>query len=594
MSDILTVLNNSTTFDLDQMKELFQSGSIQTISPPAPPHIQIKNVGLRITMGYNRIQSRKKEDPSIPPPTGIIKYKNMVLICDGDIYNYKELYEHMNIIPTTNHSYEVIVYLYERYGIEQTLQTIDGEFSFMLLDNNIHEDHFKLFIARDPYGKKPLYLLNYINRPAMDDREDNIICFSTNKRILNEFYNNMKKRSILNNRIRKSLTSYTQIDPYLHNLYQIKTFLPGTCTSYYMDSKMFASWKIKKENIRYHTTGFNSLMYNSSIQYSDAVIIQNIQMYLIRSIEKRCCLLREPILCLLDGSIVSSILAGLLQQYSTIHHGIYIETFSVGTENSIEMLKSRKVAEYIGTRHKEIIIKKDDKKDVKQKFAEELRKDTAQILQETPLTEDGSEWNKTVSFEIMMESNHSADSILSKKSDMNNDSIPSDPIEDTMTNPVDMTETRKELLSLLRKVDDHHISNETLCNQYLLGKYIRKICPNTTLFIGSGGEPLFGGNKEIEEIKECIEYDYQVRKSLQNMYLDLITNQISMRYNGLESSTPFLDTSFINYYLSIPPSIRFDSERSMNKFFLRLAFSKEYYKNTEGNPFLPDDIIWTY
>lgn len=48
---------------------------------------------------------------------------------------------------------EVILYLYQEYGIEETLQRINGMFSFAIWDKNIRT----LFVCRDRLGIKPLF-----------------------------------------------------------------------------------------------------------------------------------------------------------------------------------------------------------------------------------------------------------------------------------------------------------------------------------------------------------------------------------------------------------------------------------------------------
>ena len=60
----------------------------------------------------------------------------------------------MSINPITNSDCEVIIHMYLRYGIEYTLQNLDGVFGFVLYDTNIN----KSYIARDPFGVRPIYL----------------------------------------------------------------------------------------------------------------------------------------------------------------------------------------------------------------------------------------------------------------------------------------------------------------------------------------------------------------------------------------------------------------------------------------------------
>lgn len=81
--------------------------------------------------------------------------KSLVLICNGEIYNYKELRQHVaerGYTCTTDTDCEVILYLYELYG-EECLQHLRGMFAFCLYDVR----NKKLFAARDRVGEKTLY-----------------------------------------------------------------------------------------------------------------------------------------------------------------------------------------------------------------------------------------------------------------------------------------------------------------------------------------------------------------------------------------------------------------------------------------------------
>ena len=64
---------------------------------------------------------------------------------------------------------------------------------------------------------------------------------------------------------------------------------------------------------------------------------------------------------------------------------------------------------------------------------------------------------------------------------------------------------------------------------------------------------------------------------------DVLRSDNSIASNGLESRTPFLDKTFVQMYLSIPPHIRFHGEKP-EKYLLREAF-----KNTN---LLPDTILF--
>ncbi len=81
--------------------------------------------------------------------------KSLVLICNGEIYNYKELRASLSekgYTFYTDTDCEAILYLYELYGVD-CLQHLRGMFAFCLYDVKAK----KLFVARDRVGEKTLY-----------------------------------------------------------------------------------------------------------------------------------------------------------------------------------------------------------------------------------------------------------------------------------------------------------------------------------------------------------------------------------------------------------------------------------------------------
>lgn len=81
--------------------------------------------------------------------------KSVILIVNGEIYNYKELQYLLKVkghIFATNSDCEVIIHLYEEYGID-FIEKLNGMFAFCLYDYGKQ----LLYIARDRVGIKPLY-----------------------------------------------------------------------------------------------------------------------------------------------------------------------------------------------------------------------------------------------------------------------------------------------------------------------------------------------------------------------------------------------------------------------------------------------------
>jgi asparagine synthase (glutamine-hydrolysing) len=78
---------------------------------------------------------------------------DIVLLCNGEIYNYMELLARHSIIPKTSSDCEVILHLYRKYGIHFAVTQLLGEFAFILYDAKDKS----LYFARDIYGRKPLF-----------------------------------------------------------------------------------------------------------------------------------------------------------------------------------------------------------------------------------------------------------------------------------------------------------------------------------------------------------------------------------------------------------------------------------------------------
>ena len=90
------------------------------------------------------------------------------LLCDGAIYNYKQLLESeqfSNRDIQSSCDVEIILPLYIKYGIEKTLNMLNGDFSLILTENTntFMLKTINVFCARDKYGIRPLWYINNNN-----------------------------------------------------------------------------------------------------------------------------------------------------------------------------------------------------------------------------------------------------------------------------------------------------------------------------------------------------------------------------------------------------------------------------------------------
>ena len=319
MCGIFALLNSVNTGLLNNkiIEEQFYKGKKR-----GPEYSKLKYNYLQMCLGFHRLAINGLNIQSNQP----IVYKDIVLICNGEIYNYKNLYIDMNITPITESDCEVIIHLYLKYGIEQTLTMLDGEYAFVLFDDRISNEIISnIYIARDPFGVRPLYQLynqNY-NQPY------NLYGFASELKCLEYFYNQNT------------------------DMYRVKQFEPGTYSVFQYGDKVNSKWKPLIKNKLYFIPTFSYTKLN--IDIND--IFLNISKYLNEAVIKRCNATERPIACLLSGGLDSSLIAALVSNYfCKFKKENQIETFSIGLKESEDIKYARIVADYIGSKHTEIIV----------------------------------------------------------------------------------------------------------------------------------------------------------------------------------------------------------------------------------------------
>jgi asparagine synthase (glutamine-hydrolysing) len=130
MCGIFAILNNMSYYvDKQFIKEQFNKGKNR-----GPDDSNILDLFIMNCMiGFHRLAINDLTEKSNQP----FYIHNIFLICNGEIYNYKELYELLDV-PESASDCEIIIHLYLKYGIQQTVQMLDGEFSFILVDTQVY------------------------------------------------------------------------------------------------------------------------------------------------------------------------------------------------------------------------------------------------------------------------------------------------------------------------------------------------------------------------------------------------------------------------------------------------------------------------
>jgi asparagine synthase (glutamine-hydrolysing) len=81
---------------------------------------------------------------------------NLMLTQNGELYDYKRIRADLTTRGARFRSKsdsELVLHLYQHYGLEETLKQCRGEFAFALYDR----EHDRLMLVRDRFGIKPLY-----------------------------------------------------------------------------------------------------------------------------------------------------------------------------------------------------------------------------------------------------------------------------------------------------------------------------------------------------------------------------------------------------------------------------------------------------
>lgn len=261
------------------------------------------------------------------------RYSNRTIVFNGEIYNYLELRQELvqkGYAFSTQTDTEVLLYALEAWGIDKTLQKINGMYAFAYWI----EEEDKLILVRDRLGKKPLY---YYHRGA------HLVFASELKALLK--YPFVSK----------------EVDPaalYQYFLYHyvpspssivkcVQKLLPGHYLEY---SKAKATlqcyWQLPNGHESNH---LSSRDLENSLGELSALLKSSVQYRLISDV---------PLGIFLSGGIDSSVITALAIENS----GQPLRTFSVGfrESNFDESPIAKKVASHFGTRHNEYYLQASD------------------------------------------------------------------------------------------------------------------------------------------------------------------------------------------------------------------------------------------
>ena len=434
---------------------------------PRGPEFSILKKYNNVAIGFHRLAINGLNNESNQP----FEINNVVLVCNGEIYNYKELAKDNNIELQTDSDCEIILHLYLLYGVEYTLNLLDGVFSFSIYDKNTEQ----VILARDPYGVRPLYF--YF--------EYNVLGFAS------------------------ELKSLYNLCVYKNNIYN---FLPGN----YMiinNTKFinYACFKycyfpFKSDEFKIITNELTNITYPM-----DLSAYSKIYDHICSAVKKRVIGTTDrPIACLLSGGLDSSLICALVNKYNKIlNPESQLKTFCIGLEGSEDLKYAKIVADHINSDHHEIVVSEDDFFNV----------------------------------------------------------IP-------------------EVIKTIESYDTTTVRASV--GNYLVSKYIKEHTNCKVIFNGDGADELMGGYLYMKKAPNAHEFDRETKRLLQDIYMyDVLRSDKSISSNGLEPRTPFLDRSWVEYFLTIDKNVRYNTTKNnCEKFLIRKAV------DLMEPQLVPKNILW--
>ena len=456
MCGIFALINNNNS--KETIEKEFKKGENRG------PEFSILKEYDNVLFGFHRLAINGLNDESNQP----IVIDNIILICNGEIYNYKQLAKDHNILMNTQSDCEIIIHMYKLYGIEYTLNILDGVFAFVIYDKNTNN----IIAARDPYGVRPLYYYSEINVLGIASE-------------LKEIYNLVVNKS------------------------NIQNFKPGHYSRFAINSN---NSSIDLKLVKYNNFCFANNLYNL---HENPELYYYVYKKIQQAVRKRVIGTTErPVACLLSGGLDSSLIAALvnkeLQNDDTRKpEEKILNTFSIGLEGSEDLKYAKIVAQHLKSNHHEIVVS-----------------------------------------------------------------------EEEFFNAI------PEVIKVIESYDTTTIRASV--GNYLVAKYIKENSDCKVIFNGDGADELMGGYLYFKKAPNAYEFDKECKRLMSDIYMfDVLRSDKSISSNGLEPRTPFLDRSWVEFYLSIDRNLRYSTTiNNCEKYLIRKSI------DVVEPELLPKEILW--
>ncbi|MEE8415690.1 MAG: asparagine synthase (glutamine-hydrolyzing) [Desulfobacterales bacterium] len=253
--------------------------------------------------------------------------KSVVVVFNGEIYNYKELRKDLENRSHRFYSHsdtEVIVHLYEEHG-EKCIDHLRGMFAVALWDKKKR----RLLLVRDRVGQKPLY-------------------YTIAKDTL--YFGSEIKQLIISDEVEREL-NFESLDTYFSVGY-----VPGPETLFRNIGSLSPGHYMKVENGVHSIHKYWDINYSEKLEtFREAEIIEKLQELITEAVRLRL-VSDVPLGAFLSGGMDSSTVVGIMSKISNSS----VKTFSVGFPPGKfdESPYARRVAKHFQTDHYEYTMEK--------------------------------------------------------------------------------------------------------------------------------------------------------------------------------------------------------------------------------------------
>jgi asparagine synthase (glutamine-hydrolysing) len=270
------------------------------------------NNPLNMEIGFHRLSINDLTSAGDQPFKYENKERTVYAMCNGEIYNHKEVEEKYGLVTKSGSDCEVIIEMYKKFGeesIRMMSEMFDSEHAFIIVDINTKTGDYTVCFSSDRLGIRPLFI----------GSDDNGYYFSSELK-------GLPKSCITVERFKpRNYAILRKIDGKIGDIEYKEYFnLDDIKTEYY---DIESAKKVIKES------------------FTNAVKIR---------LESD-----KPIGCLLSGGVDSSLVSAIISREFK-KQGKTLNTYSIGMPGSTDEKYAKIVAKHIGSNHTHIELSEND------------------------------------------------------------------------------------------------------------------------------------------------------------------------------------------------------------------------------------------